>query len=215
MKKNLILGMLMIGMMLTSSQNLRAASINALEFTGGGTTTNTTFLNLGWRFSVVNDITVSALGMYVPNNNSVSDDIIVTLYDTSASVLARTTIEPGDGGFLDGSFRYNTITPLQLTAGQTYAISGYWNASNPSAYAFRATATTIPEIRFDTALGTNVFIGPVLPPVYFENIDDGFFGPNFQVSDSAAAAVPEPGTMLLFSLGLVTLAGLSRRQRRF
>ncbi len=215
MRNFFLLGMLMIGMILASSQNLRAASINALEFTGGRSVENTSFLNLGWRFSVVNDITVSALGMYVPNNNSVSDDIIVTLYDTSASVLARTTIEPGNGGFLDGSFRYNTITPLQLTAGQTYAISGYWGSVNPSTYAFSATATTIPEIRFDTALGTTIFTEPVLPPVYFENIDDGFFGPNFQVSNSAAAAVPEPGTMLLFSLGLVTLAGLSRRQRRF
>jgi hypothetical protein len=87
---------------------------------------------LGFLFSVKSDFRVTSLGWFDDCLNGFQDAHTVELFDTtSGALLASASLSPGTTDLLTGSFRYEAITPVTLTAGSTYLLAGTTGDSDP------------------------------------------------------------------------------------
>jgi hypothetical protein len=121
-----------------------------------------------------------------------------------------------------GSYRYESVAPLTLTAGQTYFVGAHFapvvdrcgRACGDSLLAF-GSETYAPGVTFLNATQSLPVIGD--GPLVFPNLDagiagEGFFGPNFLLTTVDPIAAPEPASLGLAGLGIgVLLAGAFRR----
>ena len=97
---------------------------------------------LGYEFTPVSALTVSALGFAdLPSAKvlSVGDGLeqerLVTLWDSNGSLIAAVTIPAGTGAPLIDGFRYWSLqTPLSLVAGRTYILGAYYNRESDDRY---------------------------------------------------------------------------------
>lgn len=86
----------------------------------------------GWRFTANSNFTVNALALADTNAPGFALSHTMFLWDASGNVL-RTAVAPaGDAGASGtpgaNQFRYYDITPIDLTAGQTYMVGVGWPA---------------------------------------------------------------------------------------
>jgi len=158
------------------------------------------FFNQGWTRRK------AALGYVDPGTVAGN---AVGLYDvTTSALLASATVTSLDP--LTGSFHYSSITPVTLTAGDTYAVVGYYGDSTAVGYTADSGVGAAPEITFlgykyDNNGSLDIPTIGYTPPI---------FGANFQYEVSA---VPEPTTMiagalLLLHFGASTLRILRKKQ---
>ena len=77
--------------------------------------------NLGFRFSSSTAFTVTQLGYYDLNGNSLASAHDIGLFDSEGMILARASVGP-DAPLDKDNFRYVTIKPVMLKAG-TYTLS--------------------------------------------------------------------------------------------
>jgi len=167
----------------------------------------------GWSFNVSEGITVVSLGYYDHLMDGFVDSHQVGLWRVaadrnSATLLASTTLSSGSGAELDGSFRYNDVTPFALTPGESYIIAGVLGVGTGQAefdYTVRPTAagwtSTVGITNVDNAFGF-MDVGASMSDSNWPDEGGGppgipGFGPNFRVS---VAAVPEPGSILLIGV---------------
>lgn len=170
--------------------------------------TNNTW-SLGFKFTTNTNITVNSLGFYDDQKNGLSERHEVGIYDSLQNLLASTVVTTADP--LDGFFRYASIVPLNLAAGQTYYVAGTTGGEN---YTWDPTGFTVdPAITFnsDKYVVSTVLAFPGDGP---DNVH-GYFGPNFKLDGSVAPQVPEPGSLALL-VGVAVPGGLLalRRARR-
>jgi len=186
------------------------ADTTAWEFTSTGSTLNNgNGYSLGDVFTVNTTINVDFLGYFANDGaGSLTENHPVALYNAAGDLLASTTINSSAGYFTD-HFVYNPISTITLFAGQTYVIDGAsgfsdlyaWNDPGFTVYApITLLGDNWTEGNGDYFTGTSV-IG---------DVSDGYWGPNFGFS--AAAATPEPSSLMLLGTGLVGLAGMLRRK---
>lgn len=193
-----------------ATQSAQAATI-AFAFNDPSSGAASAQGNDGFRFQPTAAIQVTSLGYYDRNQDGLTLNHQVGIYDfLTQTLLASTTV--GAGSTLDGLFRYNAITPLTLNAGQSYMVVGFHPgsttqdlaASNPTGFTTAAPLTYQgyflnynSSLSFPTTNGSGTF-----------------FGPNFQFQP-ADAAVPEPSTFALFGIVLAFGVGcyFYRRQR--
>jgi hypothetical protein len=170
------------------------------------TTPGTSYTDGSWTFGIdftvgASNLTVSALGYYDDALNGFVNNHEVGIYNSTGTLLASTTVTSADP--LTGYFRYDSITPIVLLAGQTYRVVGVSHTDlytwNDPGFASLAGITYLGDT-YD--LGTTLFD----PTGQFHNDEtDGFWGPNLLVGTSVVSA-PEPGSIGLLVLGLAGLA---------
>lgn len=163
--------------------------------------------SLGWTFQPLADINVTALGTF---------DYIVSgaggwqvgLWRADGTLLASETITASSAAV--NQSLYQSITPVLLTAGQTYYVAVYSPSgpfpfyvvgpnADPNGY-----ATMSPEIQLGIiAYSPNA--GFAFPSTTAGLPGDAIIAPNFQFQ-----AVPEPSTLCLLG-GTIILPFLRRR----
>ena len=97
------------------------------DYASGGATANTTVFEMGIEFTVNTDVVVNALGAYDMNSDGLAAATPVTIWDNGGGVVAQVTVPAGTTPYLDNEMRYEAITPVILSAGNTYRISSYGN----------------------------------------------------------------------------------------
>ena len=152
----------------------------------------------GWSFEPLTAISVTSLGCFdyvLTSNNQLP--LSVGLWNQSGTLLTSTTVTTSDPLF-DQS-RYQSITPVTLTAGQTYYLGAYSSAGSivfdAETSSLGGFATTSPQIQLGmAALSTNGFS---FPNTLQGDPGSALLAPNFQFS-----SVPEPSFVALAILGL-------------
>jgi Domain of unknown function (DUF4082)/PEP-CTERM motif len=162
---------------------------------------------LGFEFTPTSNLNVTSLGDYfesgVTNNESVG------LWTLDGTQLATASIT-GSGAPAD-SFQFTAITPVELSAGQTYIVGGTTGSDNYAGFDLGNFAVA-PVIGYDGHLES---YGAALqvPMTYYPGATaDSFadFGGDFQFT---ASGVPEPAAWAMMLLGLGGL-GVAMRSRR-
>ena len=160
--------------------------------------------SLGFEFEVWEDVDVVSLGFYDAGIDGFQEDHAVGLYDNFGTLLAQALLT--NDSLLNGLFRWESIAPTHLYAGETYVVSGYlfldpytWNPYD----AVMDSRIYIPAGRYSDA---DHLIFPE------QRISEllGFFGPNLLLANPDVV-VPEPDGMLLLLVGIFLL--LHFRQR--
>ena len=161
----------------------------------------------GWTFQPLTDISVTALGAFqyaVTNTPAIE----VGLWNATGTLLASNTVTTASL-LLDQSM-YESITPVTLTAGQTYYLGAFGGPMVIVAYdptEEPGSVTMAPEIQLGAAVAStnNDF--------EFPSGEQGLPGsavllPNFQFT---VVSVPEPTIFCLFGGGLFIF--FTRRRR--
>ncbi|MDY7010229.1 MAG: DUF4082 domain-containing protein [Planctomycetota bacterium] len=185
---------------------------------------------LGWSFTVNSQIEVTSLGFFDSGLDGLSEPHRVGIWNANEELLAWAQVDAGDDNPLIGHYRYATVEPLTLDAGQTYVIGATVPLGNPlqpaveppqpiviDTYPFfnvvhesilkdsRISLVCTSRI-FRGQVGPNFTPGPGLLNFPDEVIEDGyFFAPNFRF-------VPEPGTLGLLVFGGLGILRSSRRK---
>jgi hypothetical protein len=167
--------------------------------------------SFGWTFQPLTDIDVTALGAfdYIVPATGVVD---VGLWDATGTLLASGTVSAASTSV--NQSLYESITPVMLTAGQTYYLAAYSAASfqfydaGPDANPSYGNVTMSPEIQLGVIAYTPN-AGFAFPSTTEGSHDDAIIAPNFQFD-----VVPEPSTVCLLGGGSIILLTMRRRRIR-
>jgi Domain of unknown function (DUF4082) len=179
-------------------------------------TSYTTPQSFGDTFTPTENITVTSLGFF-DINGSLTDPHNVGIFNSSGTPLADTTVPPGTGGTLVGDFSYVSITPLNLTAGDTYTLAGLLlTTDDPVGYSSPGGVTLGSGLSVSLDPAVYVFAGgpsvnDLVDPT-FSGISATFYvGPNFEYGPSNANGVPDAGSWTSVVLAAGFLASLRRK----
>ncbi len=198
-----VLVLLAIGM----SRSVSADFVPAVEFHNPAIDyTNDISWSLGFEFEVWENVDVASLGFYDAGADGFMEDHAVGLYDVFGTLLAATVVT--NDSQLTGLFRWESIVPVSLFAGQTYVVSGY---------DFLDPYTWDP---FDAYVDSRIYIpagryGDADRLIYPEQrISElfGFFGPNMMLVDplEPPIEVSAPNGFMFLLLGLLVLLRTSK-----
>lgn len=162
--------------------------------------------NHGWKFTVSGEITLTHLGLYDRGANGFEIDHPIGLWRLSDSaLLASGTMSAGTVDTALNDFRYIDVLDVDLSVGVDYVIGYYSDSGLADRNILKADdlqvnpAIDIVVRRWDIAgqfqMPANVY---EWDPYGGEPYAPDCFGPNFQF-------IPEPGTILLLSLGCLFL----------
>ncbi len=152
-----------------------------IEFTSPGSVgTPPNAGTAAYKFTANSAIVVTHLGTWDNNGDGLSVSHAVGLWDSSGTLLASTTVPSGALGLLEKSFRYESITPLVLTAGQTYYVGSLLGGTD--AYCFSpAGFTADPNIAFQgAAVAPNTTGASLTFPTVYSPGTNGVFGGNIK-----------------------------------
>jgi hypothetical protein len=217
MKKIFCLLSFLAGALTSNAQGPVEAMLNYddANSSGGvfyGSITSVINRSLGWTFQPLTDIDVTALGAfdYVVPGTGVLD---VGLWDSTGTLLASGTINAASTSI--NQSLYQSITPVMLTAGQTYYLAAYSPSASFSFYVVGpdngpngGNATMSPEIRLG-AVAYTPNAGFAFPEITEGSSGDAIIAPNFQFT-----VVPEPSTFCLLGVGLVILLAIQHQRIR-
>jgi hypothetical protein len=203
-----------------------AASAGAgWEFTAAGNSYTNGTWDFATAFTVNSNVTVSGLGYYADPVTGNADGNPVAFYHcdtadclTTGTLLATATVT--NIYALNGHFRYVTISPIDLVAGESYEVAGVSNADN---YTWDDPGfATDPSITLLDTSGQFARWQARGDPAFLTGqgfIDrggeDGYWGPNIYLGSSKGftGGIPEPAAWALMIAGF-GLAGVSLRRRR-
>ena len=210
MKKTSIAIALLAGAMLPVAA---LADSTAWDFSSvGSSLNNSTGYSLGEVFTVTSNIYVDYLGYYAVGGSasSLTEDHGVAIYDAAGNLLTASTVNSSAGYTDNENFAFNSVSTIELFAGQTYVIDGASGYVDPYVWDDNGFTVYAPI----TLLGDNWSAGN---GDYFTgtgvigDVSDGYWGANFGFAD-APPTIPEPGSLFLLGSGLVSFAGMMRRK---
>jgi len=199
-----------IGAILGASLPAQAAPIVGVTISGDGAASEAGFTNLGYSFVANVPTSVVSLGVWDQDDDGLLNRHEVGLWASDGALLASAFVGAGTAGILDSGFRFTDISPVLLTAGQTYYVAALFNGPGDDNFAHDPTSfLAAPQITYDsrrfapdTALAFPAFVGS-------STFTTGYWGGNVRLD---AQAVPEPRTMVLLGSGLA--AAFFRHRRR-
>ena len=214
-----IVGLLLAGVATAVS----AAGAPGWEFTTPGNSYTDGVWDFATAFIVNSDVTLSGLGYYADPVTGNVDGNSVAFYQcadaaclTSGTLLASATVT-NTYPIVD-HFRYVTIAPINLIAGDLYEVAGVSNVDNYTwadpgftvNSAISILSTSGQEPRWEL-LNTPSFL---TGSGYLDQVgNDGYWGPNVFLG-SASFATPEPSTWAMMDLGFAGLAFAGYRARK-
>jgi hypothetical protein len=165
---------------------------------------------------------VGALGFYDFNQDGLTQAHTVGIYNSVGTLLVSAVVPTGTGGTLLNQFRYVSITPFLLAAGQSFTIAAT-NTGAGDRWAYDDGTGTGTAFNSNlTVAATNAAVfnangGATLAfPVTKPNPPNGyryFGGPNFQISSTVPSGVPEPGAAAII-IGITTTGAVLTMRRR-
>jgi hypothetical protein len=171
---------------------------------GAGGTTD------GFQFTPTTGLQLTALGYYDQGKDGLTLVHPVTLFDfNTQTALASTNVGPGS--FLDGTFRFNMVSPLLLQAGHTYLLAGFHpgGTQDPITAGLFSGGDAVPN----PLIGYQGYFfqsGASLTfPTTGPDPDFFAFGPNLEFQ----AAIPEPASVVLAGVGIAGLTVWRWRRR--
>jgi len=192
MRTNLLV--LTSAVLLIVAGNGLAQGVAAIMGIGGGTTFVTidgSNQTAGFSFTANANLIVSALGFYAPAPLNASHP--VGLWTATGTLLSPLTAAVPTSGTPNGSWRYVSIPPVVLLAGQTYFVGSDVTSPFLDGYSrvpvSGGTVTTSPS----TITVLNSAISPSGSGFAFPSITEGLylgrFGPNLLVTPTAAPTI--------------------------
>ncbi|EAQ97170.1 DUF4082 domain-containing protein [Congregibacter litoralis] len=180
-----------------------------IDLTTPGAEFGSSSYTLGFEFAVSSAISVTSLGVYDSGADGLEESAQVGLWSNAGDLLTSTLVPAGTAGELDGLFRFESISPYLLSAGQTYVVGAYLGGAGiaSSCDTGQGGACAIdPQVSvfndryspFDSTFGF---------PTQTDNTGGVWLGANFRFEE--ASSVPGPGSLALVGLGLLVM-GLRR-----
>jgi hypothetical protein len=167
---------------------------------------------LGWIFTALDDIAVTHLGVWDLGTDGLVASHQVGIWNSLGTLLGTTTVQAGTASAVfgapaaGGSFRYEAVAPIVLSAGATYTIGALFDMND--VFEFNAAhVDTGSVIAFGEERYGDEGAGFVFPTDTFERW--GLFGPNFRY-----AVLDTPAIAALFFVGLAGVAGGLRKRQR-
>jgi len=190
---------------LLAATSASATTLATISDTTGQQLGNGPF-TLGWEFQANTAEIVTALGAFDDSQDGLNESHDVGLWDANGVLLASTTIASGTGAALINQFRYNSVAPVTLVAGQDYFIGAVWlDGADPMVFAATG-LTTDPSITYLSS--AYIAGGTLTDPTFLDGGLGGYFGPNL-----IGSTVPEPLSLSLFGAGLAGAAAIRRRKK--
>jgi hypothetical protein len=195
-----------------------ALADTAYEFTSASSTTDAQ-LSLGFDFTTIDSITVTSLGYYDNGGDGLLTQHEVGIYDSLGDLIADATVAAGTVDPLTGNFRYVSITPVVLAAGQTYTIAATTYGTSSDPWMYGVAGSTIVGFTEDSAISI-----PTTGALYNYQTDNilrdptsvsgntVYGGPDFMFTDNSGAGTPEPQTFGLALAGLGAIVAFKRRR---
>lgn len=185
-------------------------------------TTDTTYSSIGltsasvrgWEFTTNAPLQITQLG-YFDSHDPISGDGLgllnshdVGIWDSSETLLGSATVPSGTTAPLDGAFRFVSVTPIALTAGQTYVVGAthHGMADDPTLRKSEAV-----NLVFDPSItlvqGRAVLSSSLAYPFSPSALDHTIhLNANFK-----GEVVPIPGALCLLGSGLVGPVAIRRK----
>ncbi len=192
-----------------------ASAAAITSFSGGSDfpAFNGTNQTIGWQFTVASsvDLTVTSLGFWdlTPASPLGQSHEVGIWTGDGALLLGSVTVQTNSA--LSGAFRYEAVTPFELTAGLSYLIGAAITSPFSDAYTIPATVLTDPAITL-TGSARNGSSGGFSAPTTV-TAGNGRFGPNFEFTLDQVGQVPEPSALLITLTGLGLMAAVRRSKR--
>lgn len=214
---------------LAASAGLLSATVGhagpAWEFSSPGNG----FTNGNWDFAQAftanSAVTVSGLGYYADPVTGNVDSNPVALYacdnaDCSGGGTLIASAVVTNTYAIQGHFRYVTIAPVTLVAGQSYEVAGQSSADNYTwADPGFATDPALSLISLDGGTdrwlinGGTTFLNGSNNQTNLGG-EDGYWGPDLFLGTATFAGTPEPGTWALMLVGFGAAGAMLRGSRR-
>ena len=161
---------------------------------------------MGVRFDTNQAIIIDSLGVLDVGDNGLDVAHEVGLWNSFGIPLASVTVMAGTGSTLQDGFRFASITPVQLAAGETYIVAAYY-ADGASGDKLIGT-TPMPDFAIALDSVTMFMAGGSLEFPAMVNSDFR------STANFTFTLVPEPTTALMLMAGLAGLALGGRRSGR-
>jgi hypothetical protein len=165
----------------------------------------------GFQFTPVVNISVDSLGYLDIGQDGLAAGHQVGIWNSLGTLLTSATVTTADstlaGAVLAGSqFRYTSITPLVLLAGQTYTIGGEEDTSDNVYFDTLATQTSnVPSLLSVSSVGYYAVNNGFQDPI-------NTIGNHYDVVNFTASAVPEPSTVAFMIVGLAGVLAAKFRE---
>ncbi len=190
----------------------QTTAITGITIAPGGARLSGDF-TIGFEFTTTTSLLVSSLGVYDHDQDGLAGSHQVGIWRVSdQALLTSSTVTTTSA--LDGLFRYESVAPITLPAGNTYRIGALYTVAVGDFYLAEANFggyTVASGLTFNRPNGAVFDTLGFAYPTQIAISRDGHFSANFKFTSSAAA--PEPGSLALLGLGGVFVLGVVRRRK--